>query len=213
MSIVTDVLSAPGKSGLVEVIVDGLSIGAIAEHDVARLGLRRGGAIEESQVAELRVLAAHADALRRAQRFLMHRPRTTQEVRRRLVQAGIAVEVIDAVIETLTSQGLLDDKQFAALWVENRTALRPRSTRMLQQELRQKGIDRDTIDDTIETTLDDDEGARAMAAGRGRLHRLRNDDRQSFDRSMGGFLSRRGFSYDVIRTALEQLWSEHTGEI
>jgi regulatory protein len=45
---------------------------------------------------------------------------------------------------------MLDDQAFASLWVESRDRARPRGERALRQELRQKGIDSETIARTLE---------------------------------------------------------------
>ena len=105
-------------------------------------------------------------------------------------------------------QGVLDDKRFADQWVDNRTAFSPRSSRLLQAELRRKGIDRGTIDETLEAAPEVDDTALALDAGRRRLHHYRSLDRDAFKRSMGAYLARRGFGYDSIRSATDVLWSE-----
>ncbi len=45
---------------------------------------------------------------------------------------------------------MLDDAAFATQWVESRDRARPRGERALRQELRQKGIDSDTIARTLD---------------------------------------------------------------
>jgi regulatory protein len=57
---------------------------------------------------------------------------------------------VTGAIERLGELGMLDDEAFASLWVESRDRARPRGERALRQELRQKGIDSETIARTLE---------------------------------------------------------------
>jgi regulatory protein len=208
MPVVTNLSARRGRPGYVEVAVVGASAGAISERDASRLGLAKGVVIDDATLQEVLALAGLAEALHLANRFLMHRPRSTHEVRQRLRRYGIDDAVIDAAVDVLTEQGLLNDTRFAGMWIENRTAFSPRSPRMLELELRRKGIDRGTIDETLEGGVEGDETDLAVDAGRLRLHRYLRGDRQSFERSMAGYLGRRGFSHDAVRHAIEVLWSE-----
>ena len=81
-----------------------------------------------------------AVVLEAAARFLEVRPRSIDEVRRRLREAGYRPELGDAAIERLIGLGMLDDDAFARAWVESRDRARPRGERALRSELRRKGI-------------------------------------------------------------------------
>ena len=73
-------------------------------------------------------------------RFLEARPRSTDEVRRRLRGAGYRGELVEGAIGRLTDLGFLDDAGFARSWVESRDRARPRGARALRDELRRLGI-------------------------------------------------------------------------
>jgi regulatory protein len=81
-----------------------------------------------------------AEVLAAAARFLEARPRSTDETRRRLRDAGYRVDLVDAALDRLTELGYLDDAAFARAWVESRDRARPRSARALRDELRRKGV-------------------------------------------------------------------------
>jgi regulatory protein len=104
--------------------------------------------------AERRARRAEVDdpaiVLEAALRFLEARQRSVAEVRRRLSTAGYREDLIAVALERLGDLGVLDDRAFASLWVESRDRARPRGERALRQELRQKGIDSETIATTLE---------------------------------------------------------------
>lgn len=66
----------------------------------------------------------------------------------------------------------------------------------------------------IDEVLDDealtgDPNESALALARGAFHKYASaPDKQSFTRRMGGFLQRRGFSFETIRPIIDQLWRE-----
>ena len=134
--------------------------------------------------AERRARRAEVDdpaiVLEAALRFLEARQRSVAEVRRRLTTAGYREELITAALERLGELGVLDDGAFASLWVESRDRARPRGERALRQELRQKGIDSETIAATLEAR---NVGADADASEA-------DGDRQSADESAAERLAR-----------------------
>ena len=76
-----------------------------------------------------------------ALRLITNRPRSTKEVRDRMREKGIDDTVQDRVVDRLTELDLLDDEAFARYWIDQRARFKPRGIPLLQQELRQKGID------------------------------------------------------------------------
>ncbi len=212
MRTVTSLKPARGRPGYVYVAVDGTALGCVSAQDTEALGIVSGAQLDEALASRLELLAGRAEALRVANRFIAFRPRSVSEVRQRLRRAGIDGGIVESALESLIADGLLDDKRFADAWVENRAAFSPRSPRLLQMELRRKGVDRETVDESMEQASGSDETALAVETGRRRLHKYRQTDRREFDRALGSFLARRGFSADATRGALETLWSERSGD-
>jgi regulatory protein len=81
-----------------------------------------------------------AEVLTAAARFLEARPRSTDEVRHRLREAGYRADLVEAALLRLTELGFLDDAGFARTWVESRDRARPRGVRALRDELRRMGV-------------------------------------------------------------------------
>ena len=133
----------------------------------------------------------------------------SHEVETRLKQAEYTAETRAKVLERLQRLNYIDDRAFAAWWVDNRSRFNPRSSRALQQELRQKGIDNALIEEVI-SGLDDDE--LALAAGQKRVERWRHLSREAYDKKMLGYLQRRGFNYYSARNASDQLWKTSNPE-
>ena len=142
-------------------------------------------------------------AYRASLRFLSYRPRSRAEVRQRLARRFTA-HVVYQTLARLEDSGYLDDVAFARFWRENREAHRPRSAAMVKREIQQRGVARDVAEDAI-SGLDDEDSA--YRAGYRRVRALHGLDQAAFRRRLSDYLSRRGFSFSVVRCAVERLWA------
>ena len=167
--------------------------------------LRTGQELSEEKIAELKAQDNVEVALQRALNYLSYRPRSEQEVRQNLKKHKYHEGVIDEIIERLTRGGLVNDSSFAELWVENRSEFRPRGERMLQAELRQKGISDEVISQALSEL---DETSLAFKAARKKGRRYRTLEYQDFQKKLYGFLARRGFHYGIISEVVPKVWEE-----
>jgi len=164
-----------------------------------------GERLDSNEVGELLDRDAAERAFQRALHFLAARPRSAFEVRRRLRAAGVEDQLASEVIDRLRRQGLLDDAQFAAYWVEQRQAFKPRGPRALRSELRAKGIAAETMIPAIRAAAED-QGDAACRAGLREARRRCAYDEIEFTQALGKYLARRGFDYGVTRAAVAELW-------
>ena len=172
-------------------------------------GVHAGQDISSSEIDRLRKADQNQRAMERARSYLVHRPRSEFEVRTRLERYGFDNDVITRTLDRLRRDGLVDDEAFAAFWKQNRLEFSSRSSRLMTQELKQKGVDPEIIAATIAGI--DDEGE-AYRAGLRKAHSLRTEDFYEFRRKLGAFLHRRGFNYEVIGSIVDRLWQEKTSE-
>jgi len=178
-------------------------------------GRARRGAVEDP-----------ATVLDAAARFLEVRPRSIEEVRRRLREAGYRADLVDGAIERLADLGMLDDEAFARAWVESRDRARPRGERALRSELRRKGVsgaliaevlgergsasmetDRATSGDRASPGSADDVAAARLLARRGGAAAREADLRRRRAKAYA-LLARHGFDPDVAGRALAAWMAE-----
>ena len=168
--------------------------------------LRIGQTLSEEKIESLQAEETHEVAYQKALHFLSYRPRSEQEIRTRLVGKGFDEAVIAAVIERLKENRFLGDEEFAQIWVENRSAFRPRSRRLLRYELRHKGVSENHITKALDGAVDEPDLAYQAAikyAGR-----LKDLDWELFRKRLVAFLGRRGFSYGTITPVVRRVWDE-----
>jgi len=189
----------------VNVFLDGRFAFGLAKIEAIRL--RVGQELDEAAVARLQQADTEEQAYERALKLLSSRPRSEDEIRRKLREHKVADETIEAVVAHLRRAGLVDDAAFANYWVENRAAFRPRSQRMLKAELKRKGVGEAALAQAL-TTTNDAEAAYALAAKRVRSGKLAEAPYPDFRRRLGDYLARRGFDYETIGPIVERLWKE-----
>jgi regulatory protein len=152
-------------------------------------------------------------ALDLAARFLATRPRSRWEVQRRLARTAADPVTVERTLTRLEEMGLVDDAAFARWWREQRDRHAPRGRRMLESELRAKGVPRDVIEELRQTepewapeevglpTTEEQRANEALDAHlRGRPLPV---ERRALER-IGMYLVRRGFDPGTARALLRE---------
>lgn len=195
--------------------VDGEFRFGIALEVVMGAGLRVGDEITPERLAELERQDVRWKAREAALGLLAYRPRTAQELRRRLARKSFPNDVVEATVADLAAKGFIDDAEFAAMFVRDRVRSRPRGKRLLVQELRARGVAAGTAVRAVERTLADEdrseselalEAARAWARRNPpSRHGAEGEDRLVRKRRLYGYLARRGFDAEAIRGAMAEV--------
>ncbi len=188
----------------VNVFLDGVFAFGLPLSVVAERKLRKDRVLTLQEIADLQELDETAKATDAAIRLLTVRPRSVKEIHLRLRKKEYDEETIDRVIARLRDWKYVDDEAFARFWVENRDSNRPRGRRLLEQELRSKGVEQETVANAIDDAgIDELTGAIEIA--RAKLRSYRSLEEPVMKRRLGAFLARRGYGYGVIKQVLDQL--------
>lgn len=175
--------------------------------------LQRGQELNDEKIAQLQTEDARERALQQALLFLRYRARSEKEIRQNLLKHEIPEEVIEQTLEDLRKNGSVNDNHFARVWVENRNTFHPRSRRALTMELRQKGLDDETVQAAVSIV---DENALAYESANKRAGRLKGAALSSskglewgeFRKKLSEYLARRGFPYSVIAPVVTRVWNK-----
>lgn len=147
--------------------------------------------------------SAHGYALQ----LLTARPYSTRDLRRRLERKGYGAEEAAAVVSRLTESGLLDDSRFAEQYARSRIVNESASPRRVVQLLIRYGIARELAESAVARTIeaeeiDPQEGAERLA--RKKAATLTGLDPAVARRRLYGYLARRGYDLDHIRSAVSK---------
>ncbi|HDN79337.1 MAG: hypothetical protein DRI61_16045 [Chloroflexi bacterium] len=197
-------VKAQGKSGKkLAIYVDGRYAFSLPMAEAVHL--YEGQHLSDEELEKLEAKAQFYKAYEAALHLLKYRPRSEYEVRSHLRRKRIPAGVIEGVLERLREEGILDDGAFARFWVENRREFKPSGVWKLRYELRQKGVSEEIITEVL-AGIDFEE--EAYKAALKRAPRLRDLPWPDFQKKMGDFLARRGFSYELIENVVIRVWRE-----
>jgi regulatory protein len=168
--------------------------------------LNVGQELSDEKISALQAEDANEVTYQKALHFLSYRPRSSAEVRQNLEKRGTPADLVESTLNRLQRTGLVNDREFAHAWVENRNAFQPRGKSALRFELRRKGLS----DEIVQTVLDEqvDEEALAFQAARKYAPRLAGQEWLAFRQKLSGFLARRGFSYATITPIVSEVWTQ-----
>lgn len=143
----------------------------------------------------------------RALDYLAHKPRTEEEVRRKLQKMDVAPPVVDDVIARLFELDYLDDRAYARDYVRNRFASKKYGPDRIRRELVRRGVDRETADAAV-SDLFADKDLEGIAREHAEKRWSRLDDGEDIRRrkqKVYRYLKRRGFPSDTIYPVLDAL--------
>lgn len=149
-----------------------------------------------------------SDPLAIALRYLASRSRSEAQIRQRLTSRGVSAEDVDAALERLRELGYVDDAEFAAAVIRSRTQGRARGLRLVEEELRAKGVSDDVATEALDHWYGDEVNVARPVAERqaARLHGFGFAD---FRQRLGSFLVRRGFAHATAESLVTELWETY----
>lgn len=145
--------------------------------------------------------------------YLARRARTEQEVRTYLLAKAetlhIAQGLIDPIIAHLKEHKYINDAHFVEAYVSYRLATKPKSTYLLRQELKKRGVSTEALDENLSSQTIDEESLAKQALS-SHWRRIENLDPTTRLRRAILFLQRRGFSYSIAKEVTQTQISNNT---
>lgn len=210
---ITKIESQQNNPGRKSIYADGVFVVGVSDETLLRAGLRTG---DEMTAERLKVLIQEEEtsgAKRVALRFLSHRPRTAKEIRDKLREREFSEPDIKQTIESLERVGLLNDTEFARMYVRDALSAKPVGENLLKRKLLLFGVDKTIIDEVLlEAFADVNADASAMDAARKFLKKSvatrKTSDKAQLQNRLANFLSRRGFGWETIQPVIKALIKE-----
>ncbi len=171
-----------------------------------------GKVIEESLVEKLLFESEVGKLIERMYGLFNIRLRSEKEVRDYLKNLSfkrkikgeneVSLAAADLLVRKLKNKGLINDLEFARSWVEAR--LKKKGMRVILQELYQKGIDKEIIEEVVSglVTVDSEEKT-AQGLLEKKIRVWENLPPLKFRKKASDFLMRRGFQYSLVREVIE----------
>lgn len=193
---VTQIKAAVKTKGRYNIFVDEKYSFSLTEAQLIEEKLKLGQEISDLKLSELKGESEFGKKYARALELVFRRPRSQKELfdyARRKEWDDVSR---DRIIEKLQRSGYQDDTKFAQFWLRGRMSGKPISKRKISVQLRQKGIDREIIDQVISTYSIDEE--RIALEDLVAKKRSKYTDQQK----LMAYLARQGFNFDTIKSVL-----------
>jgi regulatory protein len=130
-----------------------------------------------------------------------------------LTTQGFDQDVIEETIQKGEAAGLLDDRLFAKLWVEDRLLYHPLSRRAVARELAEKGITPEIANELLEEQYPQEkEKEIVLKLAQTRLARYQNLDQDRRIRRTVAFLTRKGFNASLATRIVYSLEKEQVDQ-
>lgn len=130
-------------------------------------------------------------------RQLTSSPKSRLQLARKLAERNVPEDVAEAVLDRFAEVQLVDDAEFAQMWVRSRAQTRSLARGALKRELSEKGIADDLAEDALGQLSDEDERASAVALIRRKLRRsmglAERPERDKIVRRLVSMLARKGY--------------------
>jgi len=130
-------------------------------------------------------------------RQLTASPKSRLQLERKLAERNVPEDVATAVLDRFEEVRLVDDAEFADMWVRSRSQSRRLAKGALRRELAEKGIDADTAASALEQLTDEDEEAAARHLVERKLRPgtdlTDRTERDKTTRRLASMLARKGY--------------------
>lgn len=186
--------------------MDGKFVVGLDLETVVKEALEIGNEITDSDIKYLIEVSGHQKILEKVFNFLSFRPRSEKEAKDYLLKKKVDEEETGAVIKELKEKGYLNDEEFTRWWIEQRQTFRPKARRVLELELRQKGIAQDLIVKSLNDYINKDtEFEIALKLARKKAGTLEKLPPPELRQKLGNYLARRGFEWETVKHVIDSV--------
>ena len=193
--------------GWYELQLDGVVTFPVNDELILKYLLKAGKELTSFEIKSIREQGEYFFLKKKALDMLARRRLSEKELRRKLRLINKSSTYIERLIEDLKKHGLVDDQGLAAAVIHTQLIGGSKSKRFIKSKLYQKGVPKAITDESIETELADyDEAEAAMKIARKKYKTVESLPRLKAKKRIADFLHGRGFDWDVVNRALDELF-------
>ena len=156
MPVITSIKQQKDKNRVNVYLDDKFGFGIDLDNFVL-LHLKINQELTDKEIEEIVKKAEFQKTFDKLLRFAMVRPRSEKEIRDYFRRKKVHESLHVKLFEKLRHFELIDDEKFAKWWIDQRANFKPKPKRILIQELRIKGIDKEIIDKVMGVEVVDEE--------------------------------------------------------
>lgn len=161
--------------------------------------------IDEKKFEEMLIENQKKLAKQQALKILSSSSKTRKELIIKLRQKKFTQDAIDYAMSFVDNYEFINEEDMAEKLVSGAYKRKKYSKRKIQNELRQKGIDYEVINELTSDIDDDEEYENAMHFAQKKYKSISAKDNETIKRRLISALSYRGFNYDIIRKVIDKI--------
>jgi regulatory protein len=201
MPIITSIKQQKNKNRVNVYLDDKFGFGIDLDNFVL-LHLKIDQELTEEEIEKIVKKAEFQKTLDKLLRFAMVRPRSEREITDYFRRKKVHESMHEKLLEKLEHLELINDAKFAKWWIDQRANFKPKPKRILIQELRIKGIDKEIIDEVLgEEVVDEEKMAKDLLEKK--AYKWKNLPAWEVRQKMSQYLAGKGFDWDVIQKVVD----------
>lgn len=202
MKQITDIVAQKNDKKRVSLYIDGEYFSGAQKIVLLTENLHVGDFVDDKKLSDILAESEYDACFQKASSYVLKGGHTIKQVAGYLKNKGFDGKIIAKVIDKLEEYGYLDDGLFAKTYVELKS--QKHGKRLLEVELKQKGVSDKDIAAAIDCVKDEDETAYAVAK---KYLKGKPLDIQLKQKCFRYVLSK-GFSYDSAKFAVDKIERE-----
>ncbi|WP_067728741.1 recombination regulator RecX [Oceanobacillus damuensis] len=170
--------------------------------------LRKGLELDDSMIATLVNKDTLHKSYTQAINFLSYRMRTKKEIMDYLVKKEVDAEHIDQIIKKLTDEKLIDDEQFAIMFVRTRMNNSSKGPKLIKKELIDKGVSAQIAESALEHYPFEKQYEKIIKLIGKKINSRKNESFRKQVQQLQTNLLQKGFSQEAIKEAFAGIEEE-----
>ena len=205
MPIITKIERQKHRDTRVSVFVDDEYAFSLADELILQYDVRVNKNVNDLPLEEMMREDEYRRCFTAAMRHLSHADKSEREMRDFLRRKAFEEATAERVLARLKELSYVDDEQLARLYAERADSL---GKQAIRAKLRQKGVADELIRSVLEDISDESQLEAALELGQRQKSRLKDEDVRKQKQKLAGFLARRGFEWETVKTVVERVWED-----
>ena len=201
MAVVTGIQE---NRGLVEIALDGVTAARVRRVHYEKCPVEIGAELDLDAYLDRVAAAQFSDGYEAALTSLDFCARSAREIANALRRKGYVEPCVQAVVERLRENGLIDDARYAQRMAEVQSG-RPVGLYAFKRKLRAKGISDDDAEEALSAFDDEQQQASALTAARQLYRKYQDLPEREARAKLSQALARRGFGWNAIESAIDSI--------
>lgn len=206
---ITRITTQKRKSNRYNIFIDdgtGEKYGFSVDEDILiKFRLQKGMELQEHKINELTQQDSKQKGYHQAIHYLSYRIRSKKEMYDYLMKKEVDEGHIQAIIERLESEKLIDDKQFADAFVKTRLNNSRKGPTLIKRELLDKGISGTIADEALFVFTYEKQYDKAYKLAEKRMGKKSKDSLSKQMLKIQAYLQRNGYKQEVITDVMAEI--------